>query len=124
MDEKFITLGQYETAFPSKVKPEVLAYVTGGSASELSLRRNRAALDRIVVEQRIGMDVRAIDLSTRFLGMELPAAVHRLSDGRHAPGVAKGRRGDGARRHGRRPAGRGQQRRAASRSASRSPAVR
>jgi len=71
--ENFITLGQYECAFPSKVKPEVYAYVTGGSASELSLRRNRAALERIVVEQRIGMDVRAIDLTTAFLDMPLPA---------------------------------------------------
>lgn len=71
--EKFITLGQYEAAFPSKVKPEVYAYVTGGSASELSLRRNRAALERIVVEQRIGMDVRNIDLSTKFLDLPLPA---------------------------------------------------
>jgi isopentenyl diphosphate isomerase/L-lactate dehydrogenase-like FMN-dependent dehydrogenase len=71
--EKFITLGQYETGFPGKVKPEVLAYVTGGSASELSLRRNRAALERIVVEQRIGMDVRTIDLATVFLDIELPA---------------------------------------------------
>jgi isopentenyl diphosphate isomerase/L-lactate dehydrogenase-like FMN-dependent dehydrogenase len=71
--ENFITLRQYEAAFPSKVKPEVYAYVTGGSASELSLRRNRAALERIAVEQRIGMDVRSIDLSTTFLGMGLPA---------------------------------------------------
>jgi 4-hydroxymandelate oxidase len=70
--EKFITLGQFEAAFPSKVKPEVYAYVSGGSASELSLRRNRAALDRIVIEQRVGMDVRTIDLSTTFLGIELP----------------------------------------------------
>jgi isopentenyl diphosphate isomerase/L-lactate dehydrogenase-like FMN-dependent dehydrogenase len=50
----------------------VAAYVTGGSASEASLRRNRAALDRIAIEQRIGMDVSAIDLSTSFLGMDLP----------------------------------------------------
>ncbi|MBV9582175.1 MAG: alpha-hydroxy-acid oxidizing protein [Chloroflexi bacterium] len=70
--DNFITLGQYEAAFPGKVKPEVYAYVTGGSASELSLRRNRAALERIVIEQRIGMDVRTIDLSTRLLGMDLP----------------------------------------------------
>src|SRR5262249_49000100 len=70
--ENFITLGQYEAAFPGAVKPEVLAYVTGGSASESSLRRNRAALDRIAVEQRVGMDVREIDLSTTFLGMDLP----------------------------------------------------
>ena len=70
--EQFITLGQFEAAFPGKVKPEIYAYVTGGSASELSLRRNRAALDRIVVEQRVGMDVRGIDLSTRFLGLDLP----------------------------------------------------
>jgi isopentenyl diphosphate isomerase/L-lactate dehydrogenase-like FMN-dependent dehydrogenase len=40
--------------------------------SELSLRRNRAALDRIAVEQRVGMDVRNIDLTTTFLGMNLP----------------------------------------------------
>ena len=70
--ENFITLGQIRAAFPSKVKPEVHAYVTGGSASELSLRRNRAALERIAVEQRVGMDVRSIDLSTTFLGMDLP----------------------------------------------------
>jgi isopentenyl diphosphate isomerase/L-lactate dehydrogenase-like FMN-dependent dehydrogenase len=70
--EKYVTLGQYEAAFPSKVKPEVYAYVSGGSASELSLRRNRTALERIAVEQRIGMDVRAIDLTTTFLGMDLP----------------------------------------------------
>jgi 4-hydroxymandelate oxidase len=70
--DQFITLGQYEAAFPSKVKPEVLAYVTGGSASELSLSRNRAALERIAIEQRIGIDVRNIDLTTNFLGMDLP----------------------------------------------------
>ena len=44
--ENLITLGQYEAVFPSKVKPEVHAYVTGGSASELSLRRNLADLVR------------------------------------------------------------------------------
>ena len=70
--EKFITLGQYEAAFPSSLRPEVYAYVTGGSASGLSLRRNRAALERIVIEQRVGMDVRDIDLTTEFIGMDLP----------------------------------------------------
>jgi 4-hydroxymandelate oxidase len=70
--EDFVTLGQFEAAFPNRVKPEVYAYVTGGSASELSLRRNLAALGRIVIEQRIGMDVRTIDLNTTFLGMPLP----------------------------------------------------
>jgi 4-hydroxymandelate oxidase len=70
--EKFITLGQYEAAFLGKVNPEVYAYVTGGSASELSLRRNRTALERLAIEQRVGMDVRTIDLSTTFLGMPLP----------------------------------------------------
>jgi isopentenyl diphosphate isomerase/L-lactate dehydrogenase-like FMN-dependent dehydrogenase len=70
--DNLITLGQYEAGFPSKVSPEIHAYVTGGSASELSLGRNRAALDRIAVEQRVGMDVRNIDLTTTFLGMDLP----------------------------------------------------
>ncbi len=70
--EKFVTLGQYEAAFAGKVKPEILAYVRGGSSSELSLRRNRGALERIVIEQRVGMDVGAIDLTTTFLGMHLP----------------------------------------------------
>ena len=70
--EQFITLGQFERAFPNSIKPEVYAYVTGGSANELSLRRNRAALERIAIEQRVGIDVSAIDLSTSFLGMELP----------------------------------------------------
>lgn len=72
MVERVITLGQFEAAFAGKVKPEVYAYVTGGSASELTLRRNRSALERIVVEQRVGMDVRTIDVRTSFLGMDLP----------------------------------------------------
>jgi isopentenyl diphosphate isomerase/L-lactate dehydrogenase-like FMN-dependent dehydrogenase len=51
---------------------EVWDYAVGGSASETTLRRNRAALDRLAIEQRVLVDVRSVDLSTELLGMSLP----------------------------------------------------
>jgi glycolate oxidase len=50
-------------------------YLVGGSESETSLRRNRAAWDRWAFRPRILVDVSKIDTSTTFLGqhMRIPA---------------------------------------------------
>jgi glycolate oxidase len=46
-------------------------YLVGGSESETTLRRNRAAFDRIAFRPRILRDVSTIDTSTTFLGHKL-----------------------------------------------------
>src|SRR5258708_6775278 len=46
-------------------------YLVGGSESETTLRRNRAAFDRIAFRPRVLVDVSNIDTSTTFLGHRL-----------------------------------------------------
>jgi isopentenyl diphosphate isomerase/L-lactate dehydrogenase-like FMN-dependent dehydrogenase len=46
-------------------------YLTGGSESETTLRRNRSAFDRIAFRPRILNDVSTVDTSTTFLGTKL-----------------------------------------------------
>ena len=46
-------------------------YLTGGSESETTMRRNRLAFDRIALRPRILVDVSHVDPSTTFLGQPL-----------------------------------------------------
>ncbi len=46
-------------------------YLVGGSESETSMRRNRAAFDRIAFRPRVLVDVSKLDASTTFLGQKL-----------------------------------------------------
>jgi glycolate oxidase len=46
-------------------------YLVGGSESETTMRRNRAAYDRIAFRPRILVDVSKLDISTTFLGRHL-----------------------------------------------------
>src|SRR4051812_23316384 len=46
-------------------------YIAGGSESETTLRRNRAAFDRVAFLPRILVDVSEVDPSTTFLGQKL-----------------------------------------------------
>ncbi|MBV9120906.1 MAG: alpha-hydroxy-acid oxidizing protein, partial [Chloroflexi bacterium] len=74
-DLGFMTMGELERIAEPKVPAHVWDYANGGSASEITLRRNRAALDRLAIEQRILVDVRQIDLSTEFLREQVPSPV-------------------------------------------------
>jgi isopentenyl diphosphate isomerase/L-lactate dehydrogenase-like FMN-dependent dehydrogenase len=47
----------------------------GGSETEMTLRRNRRALDRLAIRQNVLVDVREIDLTTMFLGIPLSMPV-------------------------------------------------
>ncbi|MBM3226624.1 MAG: alpha-hydroxy-acid oxidizing protein [Candidatus Tectomicrobia bacterium] len=75
MAERFMTLPEIERAAQSIVPPGPYGYGAGGAETETTLRRNRRALDRLAIRQHILVDVRQIDLSTTFLGMELPSPV-------------------------------------------------
>ncbi|HEU0167571.1 MAG TPA: alpha-hydroxy acid oxidase [Chloroflexota bacterium] len=76
--EEYVTLGQMEAAYERALKaldPVQWAYVSGGSEAEISLRRNRAALEKLAIEQHVLRDISNIDLSTTFLGMKLPMPI-------------------------------------------------
>jgi len=46
-------------------------FLSGGAETEQTLRANRAALDAVELRPRVMVDVRAVDLTTRFLGRDL-----------------------------------------------------
>src|SRR5256885_11998336 len=46
-------------------------YLVGGSESETTLRRNRAAFDRLAFRPRVLVDVSNVDTSTTFMGQRL-----------------------------------------------------
>ena len=46
-------------------------YLSGGTESETSLRRNRLAFDRLALRPRVLVDVSSVDRSTTFLGHRL-----------------------------------------------------
>lgn len=75
MREHFVTLPEIERAAKNILQPEVWDFGKGGAETETTLRRNRRALRRLAIRQRVLVDVRHIDLSTTFAGMSLPMPV-------------------------------------------------
>ena len=59
------------TAARKKLTQEVWDYLTGGAELEMSLRRNRYALDKIAFLPRVLRDVSEIDASAEFLGHKM-----------------------------------------------------
>ena len=74
-DIGLLTLGELEVRARQALAAPVWDYVDGGSGSETSLRRNRRALDRLALEQRILVDIREVDLSTELLGIRIPTPI-------------------------------------------------
>lgn len=72
MAVEFVTMSELQELAEKKLSKEFWDYANGGSASETTLRRNRAALARWALEQRVLVDVREIDLSVEFLGQTMP----------------------------------------------------
>ena len=75
MTERFLTLPEIQRAAKRLLPPGAYGYGAGGAETETTLRRNRQALQRLAIRQRVLVDVRQIDLTTTFLGMELPLPV-------------------------------------------------
>jgi isopentenyl diphosphate isomerase/L-lactate dehydrogenase-like FMN-dependent dehydrogenase len=75
MPERFMTLPEIKRAARDILPYKVWGFAAGGAETETTLRRNRRALQRLAIRQRVLVDVRHIDLSTTFIGMDLPMPV-------------------------------------------------
>ncbi len=67
----FATFGEVADAARERLDPEVWDYCAGGAGSEATLRRNRAALDALVLRPRVLRDVAERRAGARFLGIDL-----------------------------------------------------
>lgn len=65
---EFLALHEFVTAAKAKVDPNGWDYLVGGTETETTLARNRAALDAIALRPRVLVDVSQIDPSADFLG--------------------------------------------------------
>ena len=75
MSDRFMTLPEIRRAAKRLLPPGPWGYAAGGAETETTLRRNRQALRRLAIRQRVLVDVRQVDLTTTFLGLELPMPV-------------------------------------------------
>lgn len=75
MSERFMTLPEIRRAAKRILPPGPWGYGAGGAETETTLRRNRQALQRLAIRQRVLVDVREVDLTTPFLGLQLPMPV-------------------------------------------------
>jgi glycolate oxidase len=72
MPERFMTLPEIERAAKKVLPSKVWDFGKGGAETETTLRRNRRALRRLAIRQRVLVDVRHVDLSTTFWGCLFP----------------------------------------------------
>ncbi|MBE2319483.1 alpha-hydroxy-acid oxidizing protein [Solirubrobacter sp. CPCC 204708] len=71
----FATAGEVAEAARAALPPEVWDYVSGGGGTEVTLRRNRAALDALLFRPRVLRDVSARRTDTTFLGLPIALPV-------------------------------------------------
>lgn len=81
-----VSVADYARYAPRHLPPAIFDYIVGGGADEISLRRNRAELDRILIEPRVLVDMSAATTRCEILGQSLrhpfllaPVAFHRLA---------------------------------------------
>ena len=95
-----INVFEYEALAQSKMDPAHWDFFAGGSDDEVTLRSNRAALERIRLRPRVLVDVSMIDTHTSVLGTPVsmpllvaPTAMHCLAhpEGECATAQAAGR---------------------------------
>lgn len=65
---EFLALHEFVAAAKARVDPNGWDYLVGGTETETTLARNRAALDAIALRPRVLVDVSSIDTATDFLG--------------------------------------------------------
>ena len=71
----FITLADFEAAAPAHMAESVHAYVSGGGADEITLRRNLESYRRLLLEPRVLTDLGELDLSITLLGRRRPSPI-------------------------------------------------
>jgi len=65
---EFLTLHEFVAAARASMDDNGWDYVTGGTETETTLRRNRYALDTIALRPRVLRDVRKVDCTTTLFG--------------------------------------------------------
>ncbi len=77
IESRFQTLHEVIGAARANLDQNIWDYLAGGTETETTVRRNRAALDRIAFRPRVLRDVSTVDVSGRFLGRptRLPIAL-------------------------------------------------
>ena len=72
-----VSLFEYESLAKSRMPNDLFDYIQGGAVDEITIGRNRRALDEITLNPRVLVDVGPRDLSTRVLGhqIEFPVMV-------------------------------------------------
>ncbi len=71
MSLDFITNQEIIMAARRNLSQDVWDYLSGGSESETTMRRNRLGFDRLALRPRVLVDVTKIDTATTFLGHKL-----------------------------------------------------
>ncbi|HEV2484278.1 MAG TPA: alpha-hydroxy acid oxidase [Terracidiphilus sp.] len=81
-----VCIYDYEAAAKRKLSVGGWEYFNGGSADEITLRRNRSALDGLQLKPRVLVDVTKIDTSCQLLGYKMehpillaPTSSHQLA---------------------------------------------
>jgi len=70
-----LSLAEIYELFQRRVAPDPITHVMGAAESESTMKRNRAALDRLLFRQRIFHTVTDPDTSIELFGHRLPAPV-------------------------------------------------
>ncbi len=68
LQTEFLTLHEFVAAARARLDPNGWDYLVGGTETETTLARNRAALDAIALRPRVLVDVSEIDTTADFLG--------------------------------------------------------
>src|SRR5207244_13174015 len=71
MSLDFVTNQEVIIAARRNLTQDVWDYLSGGSESETTMRRNRLGFDSLALRPRVCVDVSKIDTSTTFLGQKL-----------------------------------------------------
>ena len=71
----YLTIQEIAMAARRNLSPNVWDYLSGGSDSETTLRRNRQSLDSLAFRPRVLVNVDNIDLGTNLLGQKLALPV-------------------------------------------------
>ncbi len=69
--EEFLLLHEIVKAARSRLEPEVWDYLAGAVESEVTLKRNRQAIDAIAFRPRVLRDVSHVDTRTTLLGLDM-----------------------------------------------------
>ena len=95
-----VAIEDFEEVARQRLDAMTCAYIAGGAGDEISLRRNRAAFDALLLKPRVLRDVSRIDTTVELFGRTLgsplllaPTAYHRLV---HPDGELATARGAGA----------------------------